>query len=560
MAKNNIELQKDTTGGLTIQFNNCSVDFPTTNGLHVVSSGCGSGKTTIIGEIIKEKWASGILVVVATIEAAEELATRITSRTTGLLGYKVCVLHSDKSRLTEMEEYKKDPRTLESYDVLIITSARLIIDPYELFLSYKGEKRGYVFIDEMINFYPPSFEIPKEFIHIVTHVDQCKTHDGKKGMEFGSNGQTWYQHIYQDKSTMKAAYHKSGYRLFKAKNGLTEYKAEYVMDHILKKGLAPISGRVKDFANEACIILFDGTADSIFKASDTRLLPVCGYRYSSDIRFVVFKQHLKRKNNEDWSKNDIKTYGKDFLDMTKNACVGGKNLIVTWKTVDVFKSRKNDGTPDRYEGQDKTQYNFPVLLSECLKENGTSPDDFTVIYRGSGRDRGSNEFRDYQSITFLGEWRIPDNIVGDINRMFGCKCSFKDYMKSLMIQTICRTQIREHTGLPITVYLSDDIDYNLMYEVQEYFRENSSLGCKVEGIKKPCPKLSKPEKKQTVDMITLYSYDPEIRESIRKEKDYSFTITLGELFTLIPKPKKTKDRYKNLVKFMITRGITMNIV
>lgn len=358
---------------------------------------------------------------------------------------------------------------------------------------------------------------------------------------------------------MKAAYHKSGYRLFKAKNGLTEYKTEYVMDHILKNGLDPIAGRVKDFADETCTILFDGTADSIFKTKDSQLLPVSGKRYDSDIRFVVFEQHLKRKNNEDWNKNDIKTYGKDFLEITKRACERGKNLIVTWKTVDIFKNKKNDGNSDQYEGQDKTQYNFPELLTECLKENGTSPDDFTVIYRGSGRDRGSNEFRDYQSITFLGEWRIPDDIVADINRMLGCKCSFKDYMKSLMIQTICRIRIRDHTGLPITVYFSDDIDYNLMYEVQEYFKSNSPGTCKIEGIKKPCRKFSKSDKKHMVDMITLYSHDSKIRECIKKSVDYSFTITLTDLFTLVPKKRKAKDRYDNLVKFMGNRNITMTI-
>ena len=59
-----------------MQFISCSIPFPTNNGLHIVSSGCGSGKSTMIQEIIKEKWSEGILVVVATIEAGRNLGEK----------------------------------------------------------------------------------------------------------------------------------------------------------------------------------------------------------------------------------------------------------------------------------------------------------------------------------------------------------------------------------------------------------------------------------------------------------------------------------------------------
>ena len=38
-----------------MNFINCSVPLSTDKGLHVVSSGCGSEKTTMIQEIIQEK-------------------------------------------------------------------------------------------------------------------------------------------------------------------------------------------------------------------------------------------------------------------------------------------------------------------------------------------------------------------------------------------------------------------------------------------------------------------------------------------------------------------------
>ena len=468
-----------------------------------------------------------------------------------------CANLRDTRRIREMEEYKSDPKSLGKYEILIITSVRIIIDPYELFLSYKSGERGYILIDEMINYYPQPFDIPREMKDIVTFVDKYKTHQRKHGLECG-NG--IYRHCYQSVDEMWAAYKASDYRLFKAENELVRYKTEYIFKHIQEHGLMSIRGKLKDYVDKLCCILFDGTADCLFKDTDPRQLPVTGKRYCSDIEFCQFDLPFRRKNKEDWNKETLMTIGKGALDMIKALSDSGKTLIVTWKSLDIFRERKNTGEADYYELSDsKIQYNFPRLLEECLIESGVNPDNISIIYRGSGQDRGSNEYRDYQNIVFLGEWHIPDNIVGDINGMFGCRCSFKDYMKSLVIQTICRTRIRQHSGLSIKVCFSSDIDYNLMSDVQEYFRKNSPESCRIEGIKKPCRKYSRPEKKLMMDIVLLYDYDPRIKDSIKKEIPYSFTITLDELYKIIPKPRKAKDRYKDYIRFLGNKGITMNI-
>ena len=456
-----------------------------------------------------------------------------------------------------MDEYLLFLSPSSSLDILIITSARIIIDPYELFLSYKSGKRGYILIDEMINYYPQPFDIPREMKDIVTFVDRHKTHQGKRGKDCG-NG--IYRHCYQNVDEMWAAYKVSGYRLFKTENALERYKTEYIFRHIQKHDLVPIRGKLKDYADKLCCILFDGTADCLFKDTDPRLLPVTGKHYCSDIEFSQFDLPFKRKNKEDWNKKTLMKIGKGVLDMIKALSDSGKTLIVTWKSLDIFRERKNMGEADYYELSDsKVQYNFPKLLEECLIESGVIPGNISIIYRGSGQDRGSNEYRDYQNIVFLGEWHLPDNIVGDINGMFGCRCSFKDYMKSLVIQTICRMRIRQHSGLSVKVCFSSDIDYNLMSDVQEYFRENSPGSCRVEGIKRPCRKYSRPEKKLMMDIVSLYDYDSRIRDSIKNETPYSFTITLDELYKIIPKPRKAKDRYKDYIRFLSNKGITMNI-
>ena len=62
-----------------------------------------------------------------------------------------------------------------------------------------------------------------------------------------------------------------------------------------------------------------------------------------------------------------------------------------------------------------------------------------------------------------------------------------------------------------------------------------------------------------MDMVSLYRYDAKIRESIENETSYSFDIPLDELYKIIPKSRKAKDRYKGLIETLNKRNITMNI-
>ena len=241
----------------------------------------------MILEIVKEKWKNGILIVVPTINDAEELYGKIEVWKNILSDFEspgIKVIHSGKNRITEMEEYKKKPESISGFEILIITSVRLIIEPYDLFLKFGGTgTRGLVMIDEMINFYPKPFDIPKEMKDILSYVDRNKTHFGKSGKDIGGG---FYKHCYHDLDSMKAAYSSSGFRLFNGRNGLNEYKTEYIMKHVLSNGLdTGILGKVKDFAGQTCTILFDGTADSLFKDSDPRLISISGSRYNSDISF-----------------------------------------------------------------------------------------------------------------------------------------------------------------------------------------------------------------------------------------------------------------------------------
>lgn len=542
-----IQLKIDpTTGEETMYFLNCSSPLPTTNGLHISASSCGSGKTTIISEIANTHALDGVLIVVPTIEAANELYRKLPT---------AYVLHS--GNVGEIEAYRNNPVGLMMKDILVITSARLIIDPIELFLDYGfGKKRKYVLIDELINFYPEPYSIPQALSDALTYIDRSKTH--KTGHLVGSvmvDGKNYYRHTYGTIGELSAAYKVGKYKLFGKSNALNEYKTKHILQHVLSDGLSPIRQKVTDIAQDHIVMLFDGTADIVFEG-DKRLLPLSGVRYNSDIEFIHFPMPIKRKNKEGFMVDDFEKYAPELMNMIVDITQTQKLLVVTWKTIEVF---KNTGEADKLETA-KESYEFPGLLKEKLLGMGAVEANLEIIYRGSGQDRGSNEYRDFESIMFLGEWNLPDNITSDIGSMFGCKCEFGDYKKSLIVQTICRLQIRKHQGLPIKVYFSEDIDYNLIWEVQEYFKTNSDPSCKIKGLTNPCPKYKRPEKGYMIDLAFLEAYDANIRNAIENNMPYSFSISLSDLYLIIPKDRKAKDRYNNLIRHLKDKlGITMNI-
>ena len=193
--------------------------------------------------------------------------------------------------------------------------------------------------------------------------------------------------------------------------------------------------------------------------------------------------------------------------------------------------------------------------------DGGKEENIYITYRGSGQDRGSNEYHDCSSVIFLGEWRLPDQpITSQISSMFGLKMKFWDYKKSLLIQTICRSRIRQHSGLPVDVYFSEDINYQMAWEVQEYFRANSPKACKIGGLVKPCRILSKPDKGNLYDLTCLYDYDPLIRLNVESGTAYSFSIPKDVLFKLLPWRERRLSRFGGLKALLQSYRITMNVL
>ena len=530
-----------------MQFINCSINLPAGNGLFFISAGCGSGKTTITRDIIKKRHNEGILVVAATIEAAEDLRAKIP------LTVNAVILHSGENSQNELATYWKNPAFLESKEVVVITSARLQMDPPSLFVSYNGKYRGLIIVDEMINFYPPVQKYPSELESILTYIDKQPLHEGHSGKQL-ANG--YYKHIYQDIQQMEAAYKASHLKIFSQSNALTKYKLRYLFSHIKDVGFTPIKISMSYFSAISQVLLLDGTIDCLTDNKDKRLLPVNGSRYGSNISFQDFSLPFRRKGSLNLTQEQMTLYLERLITIVKNEVKNGLVLIVTWMHL---YGQSGGTTVDDLEKEEAKDDSFPKMIAQCLVSSGIEPNKFSVIYRGSGRDRGSNEFRDYSSIIFMGEWYIDNSIVSEINRMFGLKCTYDQYMESLLIQTICRTRIRQHQGLPIHVYFSDDLNRMRMFNVQEYFKRNSPSTCNISGIQEPVKIKTLPEKKALVDLVLLYSVDPKLRAAVENSQPYQFNITLDKLYSILPKGRKAKDRYTTLINYLKQLSITMTI-
>ena len=535
----------ETGGKPMMQFLNCSIEFPQSNGLYFVSSGCGSGKTTIITEIAQRYRSDGVLIVVPTIDAAEDLRSQLPPIGT-------YILHSGELSNDRLLNYRNDPESLRNFDVLVITSARFQLDPMPLFTAYHNGCRGLILVDELINFYPEQPVDPLELKNALTYIDDQPGVNG----ELIDPDNKLYQHIYQDMVMMKAAYKCSELNLMKLGNRLEKYKLNYLFSKIRENNsfmLAKVN--LDSLKDNSRVILFDGTIDCLACSSDSRILPTTGSKYSSDITFTEFSLPFSRKSLASWSMSKVSMYLKGLVEIVKKESQQGHVLIITWMSL--YFQR---GSIDELEIDKKPENDFCKLLKEYLvNEAGIDPDKFSIIYRGSGHDRGSNEFRDYSTVIFFGEWNIPENIVNDINYMFGLKCDYEQYMESLLIQTICRLRIRQHKGLPIKVYYSNDLRKDRMYKVQEYFKSNSLPTCTINGVPKPIVAKKKPEKKYLMDLVTLYSYDSKIRDAIESNSPYNISISLDELYNIIPRDRKAKSRYDNLVNYLSHYQIKLTI-
>ena len=142
MAGISVNIDPVTAGQVEMQFLTCSAVLPSKPGLFFMSPSCGSGKSTAIAKLAAMS-KDGVLIVVQTIADAIEMRRRVMAE--GQAGSDICALYSQDFCI--IEKYRNDPMSFTNTPTLIITSARIQIDPIRPFLSFRGGTRKSVFVD-----------------------------------------------------------------------------------------------------------------------------------------------------------------------------------------------------------------------------------------------------------------------------------------------------------------------------------------------------------------------------------------------------------------------------
>ena len=63
-----------------------------------------------------------------------------------------------------------------------------------------------------------------------------------------------------------------------------------------------------------------------------------------------------------------------------------------------------------------------------------------------------------------------------------------------------------------------------------------------------------------MDVESLKQYDDQFRKAYETGEKYEFTIKLSDIIEICPRHKKEREAYRRFIRFLSTKGITMNLV
>ena len=68
------------------------------------------------------------------------------------------------------------------------------------------------------------------------------------------------------------------------------------------------------------------------------------------------------------------------------------------------------------------------------------------------------------------------------------------------------------------------------------------------------------ERMFAMDVLSLKQYDDQFKKAYETGEKYEFTIKLSDIIEICPRHKQEKGQYRRFIKFLSTKGITMNLV
>ena len=540
--------------GFDVTFKTGSATIPDQEGGYIISTGCGSGKTESIKDLIRKKFEHGVLYCVDTKIEAIKIHDWVLSDLVGLTPLKqddVVMLHGENKE--ELWEYKNNPELLMQKKVIILTHVRFWTDIINYFLIYRpkqevplflgdfktlmqrGDLRQYVIFDETPIFLKPFCSIPSSmfggFLEDKNGSWQCKSLEGI--------------YRYYDKFVEG-----TDNDLFKTNNKLNSIKKETVLNCVPKyfdywmamKNLSRycINFYPKDLIQPGMkthVLVYEGAGDILLGSSKAFKIIDLPNKYNSKVNFIPFEFNQKRKEKvEDYDTDTFKAYIDNLAAMIRKH---NKTLVVVWKYLGKMK--------DMDEGSGESAYT--QIIGEKLLEAGLGTSKFDVIYYGSAQTKSTNEYREYDAMILAGNWGIPASKTRQIREAYLAETTDEEHNLWYFAQLITRIGIRNHDGGEYHVYYSNDYNASFIQKLNAYFNHNQfSHTRKFEAA---CDWIGK-LKEMKVDMrvkreiVKLWDYDNNISTAILDGNGYDLRITLDKLYTLVPKHDKKRAKYNKL--------------
>lgn len=625
-----------------MNFLNCTIDVPLRYGGQCIASGCGSGKTTVIKEIIRQKWDEGILYTAATIKECDEMRDWIFNNLVGtnlkgktLYEDDIIVIHSKDEN--GMEILLDNPELISSKLIIICTHYKFLHEYPEILLKNSfnimhwsnpqtGIRRSvtrtmnngteyklprqYILIDELPTCDILKSKIEKPLMAILmnrelVNIIKETTPDGREIIRSADSSYSRYPEF----KLMENAYNEQakGTSLsLRPDTGkpIDEFRTKMPLEALYENfDIYNPNNEVKDITVKYNITdlilgnidtrfwLFDGTGDLTYGGSSKFNVRSVNKKYSSPIKFIKIPimsgRYIKGSYIVDNENDLINELNNNCEELIKIIEKNQKTLIITWKNLKIKDSnyRKNASIKLTIKENNKefnlSQYytynickklNIPVSDEIPTSHIEYNDKEFSIIHYQSGLDRATNEFRDYDTVVFYGEFIVPNTVVSEFNELNESNTNLLKYTTYQLVQSVCRTRIRNHKGESINIYFSEDWDEKYMQFLNMYLTNNIEWVINSNGvtnglyyINSECQikiddlTLNKIKPKWRNIVKKLGDYDNNIIESLNNCKKYDFIIDMEDIDKILHFNDRKVSRYYPLINYLRLFGINMTI-
>lgn len=599
-----------------------SIRVPSRYGGYVISSGCGSGKTTLIKEAILNLNNTGVLYAAATIKECNEMYQYLVQNGEpyGLTKEDIVVLHSETiDDGVDLNMMRRNDEELHDKKVIICTHHKLLNEHPAVLFKFNGTAellsgitesrqalmikelangditndyriypRQNIFIDEVPTCQSLSIQLDKLKLNSFTIMEYelvdwynplkkrienvVKLTNGEKRIPIKNLDD--FKSICNSNIKSLGLYdpiNESNRLKNKVLTDMMFENLEYLINSNTDK--ITLTRTLSDLLFEDMgtrIMLFEGTGDLTFY--DSYLFDVLDVKnkYNSPINLydpIKFdikrsykneKEFIESKNSRDENWNIVYD---SLINIINNPESTG-TLIICWKGYKIKDNDDNDYI-EKYSTTDTLgKYNRTFELPKNIKLeliNRGAVSGFEIIHYMSGLDRATNEFRDFNQIIFLGDFMIPNNVVDKFNMDYRVCTTPELFRTYQMIQAISRIRIRNHKGESINIFYTDDIDKKHIDRIMMYLNNFDADTIK-ESIIVSEGELDFIKPKWRKEVEILCNLDPEFKRSICGGIPYKIDISLDDLYEIIPRGNRKKvENYNPIVNYLRKFNVMLNI-